>query len=209
MFKNNLFKKFLYLTKASGLFSVLAFFLFAALFVQSEGMVRIFLIPSDGMLPTLRPSMRIISENLSPLLIPLNRGDIVTFYPPQYEIHQDPFSKLKRIIALEPDDPDAKVNMPRIYIARVIGLPKDTLQFKAGVGVFINGKKLEEPYVLETLKYCKNSDQSLECAPQILKEDEYFLLQDNRNNSYDSRDYGPVQKNRILGKLAGSFNISE
>jgi type IV secretory pathway protease TraF len=42
-----------------------------------------------------------------------------------------------------------------------------------------------------------------------LKDAAYLLLQDNRNHSDDSRDYGPVEKSRILGKLTWAFNLPE
>ena len=83
------------------------------------------------------------------------------------------------------------------YIKRVIGLPGETVQIKDGY-VYINGKKLTDDVygreVMKTFGIAKD--------PITIKEGEYFVLGDNRNNSKDSRsaDLGPIKKKQILGK---------
>lgn len=83
-------------------------------------------------------------------------------------------------------------NNPEIYyVKRVIGVPGDSVEIKDGF-VFINEIKIQEPYlVFETPgKY----------GPKKLETDEFFVLGDHRNNSLDSREFGPIKFKSILGK---------
>lgn len=83
------------------------------------------------------------------------------------------------------------------YIKRIIGLPGETIQIKDGY-VYINEKQLEEDnYGNEIIE-----DAGLAIDKITLKEDEYFILGDNRNGSIDSRrtDIGPVKREQIKGK---------
>lgn len=89
----------------------------------------------------------------------------------------------------------------RILIKRVIGLPREELSIEGEKGnVSINGEQLEEPYVKgQTIPglYQEN--------PLTLEEGEYFLMGDNRENSKDSRYYGPIEEERIQGKVLWSL----
>lgn len=75
-------------------------------------------------------------------------------------------------------------------IKRVIGLPTEIVEIRDG-RVYINGTILEEPYVNN---FCQCN------GTWILKEDEYFILGDNRSNSYDSHNFGPVKRTLIVGQ---------
>lgn len=84
------------------------------------------------------------------------------------------------------------------YIKRIIGVPGDTVTLKDGK-IFVNDIELNESYLEEpgtTLagEALRNNETIL------LKANEYFILGDNRNFSYDSRNFGPVPKDLILGK---------
>lgn len=87
-------------------------------------------------------------------------------------------------------------NQPNAYfIKRIIGLPGDSIEIR-GSDVLINGNVVDEPYVLS------GSDHPLRDnfeAVQIPMQ-HYFVLGDNRNNSRDSRDFGPIPRNQIVGK---------
>lgn len=75
-------------------------------------------------------------------------------------------------------------------VKRVIGLPGETILIK-GDKVYINGNLLEEPYAL----YDHLGDDNLEVQ---IKENEYFVMGDNRYESGDSREYGAILKENIL-----------
>jgi signal peptidase I len=78
------------------------------------------------------------------------------------------------------------------YIKRVIGLPGETIEVKGG-NVFINGKLLEEPYRISA------PDRS-NYGPLKIPKDHIFVMGDNRPNSADSRYFGPLPINRVIGK---------
>jgi len=80
-------------------------------------------------------------------------------------------------------------------VKRVIGVGGETIALKEGK-VYVNGRKLVEPYLPPTTPTygCSVRDEVFHCAPGT-----YFLLGDNRKNSIDSRTYGPVPRQNILG----------
>ena len=82
-----------------------------------------------------------------------------------------------------------KTDKTRI-IKRIIGLPGESVMYEDGK-LYINGKYVEDSYSLSETKDFDNI---------VLKEDEYFVLGDNREVSKDSRMIGPVKIEQILGK---------
>jgi signal peptidase I len=80
-------------------------------------------------------------------------------------------------------------------IKRVIGLPGDTIELRDGA-VLINGAALDEPYIQGARTGCGNY-----CQPFVLGPDQYFLMGDNRVNSLDSRSFGAITANQIVGRV--------
>lgn len=87
----------------------------------------------------------------------------------------------------------ANSDIEQIAIKRVIGLPNDSIIIKNGT-IYVNGIEIEK-YNFPT------EDGGLFSETVTLKDDEYFLVGDNRQNSYDSRFYGGITKDKIQGKV--------
>jgi signal peptidase I len=136
--------------------------------------VQAFWIPSDSMEPTLHKGDRVLVNKLSYKLHDVHRGDIVVF---------------KRPAAAQSGDDDIED-----LIKRVIGLPGDTVETVDGV-IYINDDPLAEPY----LKDGTRSD-SPPVQRQVVPPDHYFVMGDNRVNSQDSRFFGPIDEDKIVGR---------
>lgn len=77
------------------------------------------------------------------------------------------------------------------FIKRVIGIPGDSVRVTSE-GTFVNGELVNEPFV---------DHPGAQTAEVKLKEEEYFVMGDNRAGSYDSRSWGPVREREIQGKV--------
>lgn len=85
------------------------------------------------------------------------------------------------------------------YIKRIIGLPGETVQIDESGTIYINGEVLSESFGKEVIQADKIG---LAAEPITLGEDEYFVLGDNRNDSFDSRyaQVGNITKDEIIGR---------
>ncbi len=81
------------------------------------------------------------------------------------------------------------------YIKRVIGVPGDDLRIDHGT-VWLNGEALHEPYIPPRYQDDRSQPETL------LGPGEYFCMGDNRSISFDSRDFGPVDRGLIYGRAA-------
>lgn len=89
-------------------------------------------------------------------------------------------------------------NADHTLIKRIIGLPGETVALQDGQ-VLIDGRPLDEDYVMDLCRYsCR--DRTWE-----LGDDQYFVLGDNRNNSMDSHNFGPINRDQIIGKVLARY----
>jgi signal peptidase I len=139
-----------------------------ALLVRAT-VVQAFWIPSTSMTPTLKVGDRLLVDKVSFQVREIHRGEIIVF---------------ERPATLKEDFKD--------LIKRVIGLPGDTVEGHDGA-VFVNGKRLPEPYLPAGLT-------TKDFAPQRVPIDNYFVMGDNREVSWDSRYWGTVERKLVVGK---------
>lgn len=158
-------------------------------FLIKTFLIRSFYIPSESMQNTLQVNDRIIVNQLTPDLMPVQRGDVVVFRDPggwlqqQPEVEQNPvvafFDWVLSIIGLTA--PDSNDHL----IKRVIGLPGDQVACCNEFGqMIVNGVPLEEPYVLLPDGVTKVSRDDFDI---VVPEDSLWVMGDNRYNSEDSR----------------------
>ena len=136
------------------------------------GVVIVFLyqpvkVEGTSMMPRLVDQERIFINKFVYQIEAIERGDVIVFRYPYDET--------------------------KSYIKRVIGLPGDTVTLAKGE-VFINGQKLDEPYLIDEYRDRQNQ------LAMVVPPDEYYVLGDRRNSSNDSRVWGPVPRNFIYGK---------
>ena len=164
-------------------------------------------IPSGSMKPTLVEGDRIVVEKLTkfPNILKEHnfentprRGDIMIFYPPF--VKTTPWAIFSRLTGFFCKDV--------AYIKRVIGLPGEKIEIKQGNNgaykVYINDKPLDEEYIMSEYDYHK-CKENMFCGPFIIPENNYFMMGDNRGSSLDSRFWGPLPKERFIGRAVFVF----
>lgn len=153
-------------------------------------LVQAFYIPSGSMEPTLYPGDRVLVNKLAYELGDPQRGDIVVFDSP-FAPDQDPEPVWRAVVrhvgeALGIGTPASE------FIKRVVALPGDEVRIEDGM-VYVNGDPIEESYI--------SSDPSLADLDRLVVPDEaVFVMGDNRTRSQDSRVFGPVPLEEVVGK---------
>jgi signal peptidase I len=147
--------------------------------------VQTFFIPSGSMEPTLQIGNRIVVDKLSYAFHSVHRGDIVVFArPPREDCAGPPVADL---------------------VKRVIGLPGETISLSGHGDVVINGKRLDETWLPSSVQGTTypgpaGNDYALD-HPYKIPANEYFVMGDNRDDSCDSRFWGPISGSLIVGKV--------
>jgi len=143
-----------------------------------------FEVEQRSMLPTIAEHEYVLIDKISPRFADYHRGDIVVFQPP---------------------DGFGQGGVP--FIKRVIGLPGDTVSLENG-RVFVataggSPVRLDEPYVVRGIDGAtaptlpKDAEST---TSWTVPEGTYFVMGDNRPDSQDSRFFGPIEKELIVGR---------
>lgn len=152
-------------------------------------------IPSSSMEPNLQIGDNLIIEKLSYRFSEPKRGDIVVFYPPHHALDPTLWGKFTRMIGFFSKD--------EAYIKRIIALPGDKVYVVPEIGVYVNGHLLNEPYQKEIFRgLCIDG---MYCGPLVVPKGKYYMMGDNRNDSTDSRYWGLLPKERMVGKAVFRF----
>ncbi len=130
-----------------------------------------FIVSGASMEPTFATGEYLIVDQITYRLEEPKRGDIVIF---RY-----------------PNDPS------KFFIKRIIGLPGEVVQLANGTTTIIDPATQEETTLDEEYLVKDKTDDHLTIT---LSSDEYFVMGDNRSASSDSRKWGPVQRDKIVGR---------
>lgn len=150
--------------------------------------VKPYMIPSTSMAETLVPGQRVLVDRVVYHYRDVHRGDIVVFHKP--------------------------VGAEEVLIKRVVGLPGDTLSLEDG-RVYVNGQPLREPYVrvVGGMSEPTTPGQGLGgpaigwslADPYTVPAGHYFVMGDNRTDSGDSRYFGTVPQENVIGRAVFSY----
>lgn len=201
------------------LVGLVAIALLLALGIQ-KFLVKPYQIPSGSMLPTLSLKQRVLVNRISHRLgTDPKIGDVTVFHPPR---------------GSEPGDsglnPSAGPNAPGIcaerdniqdgrpcaksvggtwtsenYIKRVVGVPGDLIAVREG-HVIRNGKPTNEPFISKTCNGQTTSGSPCTLPKAIrVPAGHYYMMGDNRGESNDSRFWGPVPRDAVVGKAFATY----
>ena len=132
---------------------------------------------------------------VSMLFLPALRVTGVSMTP---TLHNDELVVCRRIGGFEKGDIIAFYHNNKILLKRVIGVAGDVIDIKTDGSVYVNGEKLDEPYV-DSLSY-GTCDIEL---PYQVPDNRYFVMGDHRSESIDSRtkEIGCIVEEMIIGKV--------
>jgi len=134
-----------------------------------------FFVSGASMEPNFHNLDYLIVDEISYRLGEPHRGDVIVFYNPN--------------------------NTSQRFIKRVIALPSETIKIQAG-NVYIRPAQENEFFLLDETEYLVGGIKTNRDQVITLGENQYFVMGDNRNSSYDSRFFGPLDEKYIIGRNA-------
>ncbi len=147
-------------------------------------LIRLFLfqqyyIDGPSMQTTLMPQDRVLVNKMSYKLHDIHRGDVIVFDRVTNQVQHDDLIK------------------------RVLGLPGETLEIRSCI-VYIDGVQVDEPYLnpeqTSQIEPSARCGSHTDMAPIEVPEDMVFVMGDNRVQSFDSRDFGPIDTDKVRGR---------
>jgi signal peptidase I len=130
-------------------------------------------VKGNSMLANFEGGQFLLTDKISYRLNEPERGDVIVFKAP--------------------------LNARFDYIKRIIGLPGEKIAIKDGV-IFIDGQKLKEKYLPEDI-FTRSGRVFKDGKTIEIPEDNFIVMGDNRNYSSDSRDWGPVPRKNVVGRV--------
>ncbi|HXQ98513.1 MAG TPA: signal peptidase I [Candidatus Limnocylindrales bacterium] len=129
-------------------------------------------VEGTSMAPLISDQERVFINKIVYRFEPISRCDVVVFWYP--------------------------LDRSKSFIKRVVGLPGETVEVRQGA-VYVNGRALDEPYLLP--QYVDSSNY----GPVRVPADQFFVMGDHRDSSNDSRVFGPVPASYIYGKAVFAY----
>lgn len=175
---------------------VLIVIAFAIALLIKTFLLQAFFIPSASMEPTLMIGDRVLVEKVSYRFSDADRGDVVVFEKDVAALINptaedgDPFyvdivNAFKELFGFP-------TGSKQDFIKRVIAISGDVVEGREGT-VFVNGDEVDEPYL-------PDGTATSDFGPVKIPEGMVFVMGDNRANSDDSRGFGPVDEDKIVGR---------
>lgn len=134
-------------------------------------------VQQQSMERSLEPGQFVLVDKLTPHLSGYKIGDVVVFNPPAEWVQSD--------------------GTP--FIKRVIGVAGDVVEIHDG-GVFVNGIRLDEPYVFDVDGVTQQTNAGFEQERWVIPDNELFVMGDHRSASQDSRHFGPIKVGDVVGR---------
>jgi signal peptidase I len=160
-------------------------------------LVKPFRIPSESMVPTLEVGQRVLVNRVGTHFGDPERGDIMVFKPPKGA--DDSMCGVSHPAAQgcprsTPEKSDTN------FIKRVVAVPGDRISIKRG-RVYLDGKLQKEPFIRPdaVCDICNLPEEV------VVPKGQYYMMGDNRGASADSRQWGPVPKDNMIGKAFGTY----
>jgi signal peptidase I len=155
-------------------------------------LVQAFYIPSGSMEPTLNISDRVLVEKVSYRFGKVTDGDVIVFvhdFPGVEPESGNPiahfFNGLGQAVGVAPPS-------SRDFIKRVVGTPGDRIDCQRG-RLYRNGQPVSEPYLAP-------GTTTENCTAVTVPPGKLYVMGDNRNNSEDSRTFGPIERSALVGR---------
>ena len=178
------------------LVTIVAVALGLALGIQAF-LVKPFRIPSESMVPTLAIGQRVLVDRVSFRFSDPDRGDIVVFKPPAGADSNTCGVEHPRDSACPRPTPGRSDTN---FIKRVVAVGGDRLKIINGA-VYIDGERQKEPFA-RLDSSCGLCDRPKEIT---IPKGYYYMMGDNRGESADSREWGPIQKSAMIGKAFATY----
>jgi signal peptidase I len=147
-------------------------------FVIQTFVAQPYQVQQQSMQRTLEQDQYVLVDKLTPLWDEHSRGDIIVFRPPE-EWNQ------------ASDTP---------FIKRVIGIGGDDVEIREDGYVWLNGIRLDEPYVYEVDGEPQPTTGSASQRRFVVPDGQLFVMGDHRSNSADSRAFGPIPVDTVVGR---------
>ena len=164
-------------------------------------LVKPYRIPSESMVPTLEVGQRVLVNRIGKRFSEPTVGDVVVFHPPAGS-ESDTCGNPE----LDDEQPCNRPTSERAdvnFIKRVVAGPGDTIAVEGG-HVILNGRRQSEPFIADTCSGDAGRGCNLPDAIRV-PAGHWFMMGDNRGESDDSRFWGPVPEEWIIGGAFATY----
>lgn len=145
-----------------------------------------FAIPGGSMSPTIMAGDRVLVDKLLYRTTPIHHGDVIVFWIDNRRISFDS---------------DVAPPGRQHYVKRVVGLPGDVIEFR-DERLFRNGAAVDEPYAVFSPVPGEVDPRFMNMPSTVVGENELFVVGDNRRESLDSRFFGCIPQEDVVGRVA-------